>query len=57
MAHQMYALNLGVLGLKTPTHSRHASHLLALWAKEQREDFGLGRTDGEERKKGETTPG
>lgn len=28
-------------GPKTPTNSRHSSHLLALWAKEQREDFGL----------------
>lgn len=53
----MYAVNLGVLGLETPTHSRHSSHLLALWAKEQREDFGLVWTDGEERKKEETTPG
>lgn len=30
-------------GPKTPTNSRHSSHLFALWAKEQREDFGLGR--------------
>lgn len=33
---------LGVLGPKTPTDSRHSCHLLTLWAKQQREDFGLG---------------
>lgn len=40
-------------GFKTPTDSRHSSHLLALWAKEQREDFGLGRMDGVGRERAE----
>lgn len=30
-----------------PPNARHISHLLAVWAKEQRENFGLGRMDGE----------
>ena len=50
-------MDLETQGFKTPTNSRHSSYLLAWWAKEQREDFGLSRKDEEGRESRETTPG